>query len=195
MEKERQEILYWNKAASAYCVRQDDLKSIYQPVVEEQLGDVSGKRILDAGCGDGSYSKSLASRGAIVIGIDGSSEMISIAKRRSKNTKVKYRLADLTAKLPFSNDSFDVVLANMVLMDIPKIDLAISEFARLLSANGFLVLSIPHPCFFCSDWIKDEKSNHLHKEIADYLTPKVEELTFWGKRSIFTAPFFITSMC
>jgi SAM-dependent methyltransferase len=188
MGSEPQEILYWNEAAADYSSRQDELTSIYQPVLEEQLGDVSGKRILDAGCGDGSYSRNLASRGAIVFGIDGSSEMISIAKHCSGNPNVEYRLADLTTTLPFSNGSFDIILANMVLMDIPRIDLTISEFARLLSANGSLVLSIPHPCFFCSDWVMGETGQRLYKKVSDYMTPKVEVLNFWGKTLHFHRP-------
>jgi 2-polyprenyl-3-methyl-5-hydroxy-6-metoxy-1,4-benzoquinol methylase len=188
MVKEKQQIRYWNKVAADYCSRQDKLTSIYQPVVDELLGDVSGKRVLDAGCGDGMYSRKLASRGAIVTGIDGSSKMISIAKGRSTKINVDYKIVDLTKKLPFPDGYYDVVLANMVLMDIPRIDVTVSEFARLLSNKGFLLLSITHPCFFCSGWVTDKKGQNLHKEISDYLTPKVEELNFWGKTLHFHRP-------
>ncbi len=188
MGKGKQHIQYWNRAAADYCLRRDELKSIYHPVVEKLLGDVSGKHLLDAGCGDGIYARKLASRGAIVTGIDGSSEMLSIAKGRSRNANVEYKFVDLTKKLPFPDSSYDVVLANMVLMDIPRVDLTISEFARILLDKGFLLFSIPHPCFFCSDWVKDEKGNKLHKQISGYLTPKVEELTFWGRTLHFHRP-------
>jgi len=188
MEKNRQHIRYWNQAAIDYCSRQDELATIYQPVVEELLGDVSGKRILDAGCGDGIYTRKLAAQGAIVTGIDGSSGMISMAKGHSKNTNMQYKVVDLTRTLPFPDDSYDVVLANMVLMDIPQIDFAVSEFARVLSVNGSLVLSIPHPCFFCSDWVTEKNGQRLYKKVSDYMTPKVEPQNFWGKTLHFHRP-------
>lgn len=171
----------WNKAAAVYCSRQDELVAIYKPVVEQLMGNVSGKHVLDAGCGDGTYSRKLVSWGAIVIGIDGSTEMISIAESLPMQPNLKYRVLDLTEKLPFSDASFDVVLANMVIMDIPRIDVAIPEFSRLLTEEGILVFSITHPCFFSSDWDTDANGEKLFKRISDYLTPKVEELNFWGK--------------
>ena len=188
MGKEKQQIRYWNNVAADYCSRQDESTSIYQPVVEELLGNVSGKRVLDAGCGDGNYSRKLASRGAIVTGIDGSSKMISIAKGRSTKTTVNYKIVDLTKELPFPDGYYDVVLAIMVLMDLPRIDVTISEFARVLSDKGFLLLSITHPCFFSSEWVTSEKGQNLHKAISDYLNPKVEELNFWGKPLHFHRP-------
>ncbi|MBI2878047.1 MAG: methyltransferase domain-containing protein [Candidatus Tectomicrobia bacterium] len=81
MGRNEQQIRYWNRAAADYCSRQDKLTSIYRPIVDDLLGDVSGKRVLDAGCGGGTYSRKLASLGAIVTGIDGSANMISIAER------------------------------------------------------------------------------------------------------------------
>jgi ubiquinone/menaquinone biosynthesis C-methylase UbiE len=185
---EHKEIFYWNKAAKTYSSRQDELISIYQPVVDELLGCVSGMRILDAGCGDGRLAINLASRGATVYGIDGSSEMLALAELRSENCPVKFMLADLTAPLPFPDNSFDIVVSNMVLTDIPRIDFAISEFARLLTDGGSLVLSVPHPCFFCADWVTGENGQRLYKKVSDYLTLNVETLNFWGKTLHFHRP-------
>lgn len=50
MGKEKQQIRHWNNVAADYCLRQKECTSIYQPVVEKLLGDVSGRRVLDAGC-------------------------------------------------------------------------------------------------------------------------------------------------
>ena len=184
---------YWNKAAADYCSRMErfpqvEARSEYEPVVDELLGDVSGKRVLDAGCGGGTYSRKLASLGAIVTGIDGAAEMISIAERYPVQPNLEYKVLDLTEKLPFADGCYDVVLANMVLMDIPRMDVAIAEFARLVAEGGILVFSITHPCFFCYDWVTDEKGERAHKAISDYLTPKVKELNFWGKTLHFHRP-------
>jgi hypothetical protein len=69
----------------------------------------------------------------------------------------------------------------MVLMDIPRIDVAIAEFARVLAGGGVLVLSITHPCFFSYDWVTDEQGQRTYKVISGYLAPRTKELDFWGK--------------
>jgi len=46
------------------------------PVVLSQLGDVKGKAILDYGCGTGTFSRFLQSKGAIITGLDVSENMI-----------------------------------------------------------------------------------------------------------------------
>lgn len=178
-------IQHWNRAAKKYCrdMRniETDFRVIYQPATDGLLGDVRKKRILDAGCGEGYYCRKLALKKASVTGIDGSEEMITFARNKKTEVKVDYKVMDLTQKLNFPDGEFDIVLANMVLMDIPKIDIATAEFARVLKENGVLVFCITHPCFFCYDWVQDEKGAKLYKPISDYLNENVEELTFWGK--------------
>ncbi|PYN18542.1 MAG: class I SAM-dependent methyltransferase [Candidatus Rokuibacteriota bacterium] len=183
---------YWDRAAGAYAARRRDAclstASIYAPVVEALLGDVRDKRVLDAGCGDGRDARKLATAGAWVTAVDGSTRMIALARRETSEARIEYCVADLTNPLPLRSRSFDVVLANMVLMDIPRVDVAIAEFARILAAGGVLVFSLPHPCFFCADWVHDRQGARLHKAVADYLTAKVAQLAFWGPTLHFHRP-------
>lgn len=185
MGKDKPNIEFWDKAAENYSTHlqkgKNDLVMIYQPAIDELLGGVCGKRILDAGCGEGYYSRRLSSQGAFVTGIDGSKKMIARAGSKNPEAEINYQVMDLTQKLDFKQAQFDIVLANMVLMDISRIDIAIAEFARILKKDGSLVFCITHPCFFCYDWIQDEKGAKLYKAISDYLNENVEELTFWGK--------------
>ena len=60
-------------------------KEILNPSVEGLLGDVKGKHMLDAGCGEGYLSRYYASKGAIVTGVDFSQNLIEIAKKKSKD--------------------------------------------------------------------------------------------------------------
>ncbi|MGO4603986.1 methyltransferase domain-containing protein [Terrabacter sp. 2YAF2] len=53
-----------------------------RPAVLNLLGDVAGRRILDAGCGSGPLLADLTARGASVAGFDGSQAMIALARER-----------------------------------------------------------------------------------------------------------------
>lgn len=145
-------IKYWNIVAENYSAENHQGKhfhaQIYLAAVNELLGDVAGKHILDAGCGDGFFSSELAQKGALVTAIDGSDVILNIAKRKHFHGNLQYYKMDLTRTLAFENRLFDVVVANMLLMDIPEIELFIFEVARVLKKPGNFIFSITHPCFF-----------------------------------------------
>jgi ubiquinone/menaquinone biosynthesis C-methylase UbiE len=143
---------HWDIAAENYSADHNHGKNfhsrIYLVAVNELLGNVNEKYILDAGCGDGSFSLELLQRGASVAAVDGSDTMLSIAKSKHNHSNLQYYKMDLTRTLPFKNSCFDIVVANMLLMDIPEIELFIREVARILKKSGNFVFSITHPCFF-----------------------------------------------
>ena len=75
----------YNAMAEEYSADNDDgiFNSLYErPAMLALLGDVSGQRVLDIGCGAGQLSETLAAHGATVSGIDVSPSMIEIARRR-----------------------------------------------------------------------------------------------------------------
>jgi SAM-dependent methyltransferase len=101
----------------------------------------------------------MARRGAHVVGVDGSSRLIDVARERTKDAGVDvvYCQANASALDPIDSASFDLVLAAMSLMDVEDYPLAISETARVLVSGGELIMSITHPCFSApvSKWIHD----------------------------------------
>jgi ubiquinone/menaquinone biosynthesis C-methylase UbiE len=123
-----------------------------------------------------------------LIAVDGSTEMIGIAVRSTAQANIEYRVADLTKPLDLPDRQFDIVLANMVLMNMPRIDVAVAQFVRVMRAGGIFVFSLTHPCFFCCDWISDERGTKLRKAVADYLSAKTEALDFWGATLHFHRP-------
>lgn len=98
------------------------------------------------------FSLELALKGALVTAVDSSEAMLGIAKCKHVHDNIQYYEMDLTRKSAFKDKSFDIVVANMLLMDIPKIELFIFEVARVLKKPGNFVFSITHPCFFLSNW-------------------------------------------
>lgn len=90
-------------------------------LILELVGDVSGCRILDIGCGGGEFAVELWKRGAIVVGVDASAAMIDSAKARAiqNNADVSFEVA-MAEHLPFAPEQFDVVMAITILCYFTK---------------------------------------------------------------------------
>lgn len=138
---------HYDTFASHYAADNESnlVNSHYErPAMLKLLGDVSGEKVLDAGCGAGPLAAELGSKGAIVSGFDASSEMIAIA-RRKLGPSVDLRVEELGAELPYSNESFDCVAASLVLHYLEDWGPALAELHRVLRQRGRLVLSVHHP--------------------------------------------------
>jgi ubiquinone biosynthesis O-methyltransferase len=110
-------------------------------LILELVGDVSGCRILDVGCGDGEFALELTRRDAIVTGIDASAAMIEAAKDRAKqhNANVTFQVA-VAEHLPFPAEQFDVVTAITILCFVEDAGPVFQEMARVLRPGGRLVI-------------------------------------------------------
>ncbi|HEY3471106.1 MAG TPA: methyltransferase domain-containing protein [Amycolatopsis sp.] len=133
--------------ATAYTAENEtSLMNAYyeRPATLALVGDVTGRRILDAGCGSGPLSAALRDRGAIVTGIDSSAGMLEQARRRL-GADVDLRVADLADPLPFPDDAFDDVVASLVLHYLRDWAPTLAEFRRVLRPGGRLIVSVDHP--------------------------------------------------
>jgi 2-polyprenyl-3-methyl-5-hydroxy-6-metoxy-1,4-benzoquinol methylase len=119
------------------------------------IGDMQDKDILDLGCGEGYLARALKLRGARVWGIDVAPAMIELARAKDPHRSIDYIVGDITQKLPYASDRFDLVICNMVLMDIEHITFTVQEVARVLKYSARFIFSIVHPCFFdaLGQWI------------------------------------------
>src|SRR5438094_148859 len=84
----------WEGIADDWVAHADtnDYRNHYlMPRMLAMLGDVSGKNILDLGCGEGGYARELARRGANVTAVDGSARLIEIARQRASAEGVDIR--------------------------------------------------------------------------------------------------------
>lgn len=101
-------------------------------------------RVLDCGCGTGMFwTNAHTPRTTSLTLVDLSPGMVDEAHRRALEngfTSVEVHEAD-AQRLPFDDDSFDVVVANHMLYHVPDPGLALDEFARVLTADGVLVAS------------------------------------------------------
>lgn len=117
-----------------------------RPAMLRLLGDVDMRRILDAGCGSGPTTAALIQRGADVSGFDVSAAMIEIARRGLPEADL--RVHDLAEPLPWSDATFDTVVASLVLHYLPDWSGPLSELRRVLKAEGRLLVSVNHPGAF-----------------------------------------------
>jgi len=110
-------------------------------LILELVGNVSGRRILDVGCGDGELAVELTTRGAVVTGIDASAEMIEAARGRARreNVDVTFQVAE-AGNLSFPAEQFDVVTAITVLCFVEDAVPAFQEVERMLRPGGRLVI-------------------------------------------------------
>ena len=112
-----------------------------QRLVLGMMGELSGTRVLDAGCGDGALLCAAASRAAQATGLDPDPAMLRAARARAGAAGIEADfLEGRVENLPFPDASFDVVVSITVLCFVPDAALAVREMARVLRPGGRLVL-------------------------------------------------------
>lgn len=141
------------------------------PLLDMQKNNV----ILDAGCGIGLYSLTLAKRGCTVHGIDTDKEKINSAKKLAHSLNVdtvSFDTADL-CQLPIENERYDRIICSDVIEHINDDDIAVSELARVLKKGGILVLSVPS-IMSLSKKMEDQFGHARQGYTKDQLIPLIE---------------------
>jgi demethylmenaquinone methyltransferase/2-methoxy-6-polyprenyl-1,4-benzoquinol methylase len=106
-------------------------------------GVESGEQALDLACGTGDIALAIASRGARTIGLDITHRMLQLGRLRasgasSRQASVRFIGGDMTS-LPFRSGIFDLVTTGYGLRNVPDLDAAIDEIARVLKPGGRLL--------------------------------------------------------
>lgn len=157
----------YEKMAEYYfeCVDTKPFNAYYErPATLSLLPSVAGKKVLDAGCAAGWYSKWLLDNGAKVIAIDFSPSMIEMTKKRI-GEKADVIRADLNEPLNFLADkSIDVIVSSLALHYVKEWDNVMAEFNRVLKPLGSLVFSVHHPFM---DFTYFNRENYFLTEIIE----------------------------
>ena len=107
------------------------------------LGDVQNKLVVDLGCGSGEETVPLRQRGARVIGIDISPDLIAIAHKRLRQYGVDADLRVASAyETHLSDESVDVVFCMSVLHHL-ELDRVMKEIRRILKPHGLFIVKEP----------------------------------------------------
>jgi len=108
---------------------------------------VDGRRTLDVACGEGYGSALLASVAASVVGVDVAGDVVAHASERYRDRhNLRFEVGS-AAKLPLADASVDAVVSFETIEHLTRDDQPrmIAEIARVLTADGVLVLSAPNP--------------------------------------------------
>ena len=108
------------------------------------LNPVKNKKVLDAGCGIGLYSLTLAEKGNMTVGVDVNVRYILSAKKIASDIGIRaYFICADICNFPFRHQFFDIVLCSDVLEHIDDDELAFRNIAQVVKPGGMVVITVP----------------------------------------------------
>ncbi|MBT3865693.1 class I SAM-dependent methyltransferase [Candidatus Woesearchaeota archaeon] len=118
-------------------------REIEQPIIFDLVPqNLTGKKLLDVGCGPGIHLKQYIGRGAEGFGVDLSPKMIDLAQKHCSEGNFK---VGSVSELDYVDDSFDIITSSLMLDHVENLDGVFKELKRVLKDGGLLIFSAPHP--------------------------------------------------
>lgn len=169
--------IVWSSGGTAYDrISRGIADSIEHAVV--RLNPQPGERILDLATGTGWTSRSLARRGAEVVGVDIAADLLAAAREFAAHDQlpIDYRLGDAES-LPFETGQFDAVISTYGVMFAGKPEAAAAEIARVVRPGGRVGLST---------WLPDSNVFKMFLVMKSYMAappqPASPSPFEWGKQ-------------
>lgn len=177
----------WTESAGAWIAEQGEYGDYARRHVLDapMLARVRGRGFataLDIGCGEGRFCRMLHAEGIRATGIDPTPTLLDRA--RSLDPEGDYRAGRAEA-LDFRDACFDLVASYLTLIDIPDIDRAIPEMARVMRPGGTLLIANLNSFVTAGasyGWEKDEAGRPLRFCIDDYLDDRADWAEWRGIR-------------
>ena len=129
---------FWDRNAGRYdrFMRKD--RAAYDEMYELIRPIVRHKTVLELATGTGLIAKHIVNAAAHIEATDASAEMIAEAKRDTRSAKLHFSVQDMF-RLPYANQSFDVVIVSNALHIVPQPENALQEIKRVLKDDGVLI--------------------------------------------------------
>jgi SAM-dependent methyltransferase len=128
-----------------------------------RLDPQPGEHILDLSTGTGWTSRSVARRGARVIGVDIAADLVAAAQNTAKaeGLDIEYRIGDAES-LPFADREFDAVVSTCGVMFASRPEAAAAELARVCRKGGRIALTT---------WLSDSNLFKMFEVMKRYMPP------------------------
>ncbi len=142
------------------------------PGVNRLLALKKDSKVLDVGCGQGIFGKSIPSEMSY-IGLDLSQSLIQFAKQADRSSHHTYVVADVTKPFPTPSQQFTHAVAILSLQNIEQVDQTIKEVANALKTAGKFVFVINHPSFRIpkqSGWGIREENKLQYRYVQAYMS-------------------------
>ncbi|MDP4164297.1 MAG: class I SAM-dependent methyltransferase [Bacillota bacterium] len=159
---------------------------IEKPVLLELLGDVTGKQVVDLGCGEATIGQELLQHGCFFYeGVEGSNKMVEKAKEVLAETNSIIHHSSIES-WDFPGMKYDLAISRMALHYLEDLAPVFTNIYRSLKDNGQFVFSVQHPVLTSSvmsashspkrtNWIVDDyfdigerKELWINKEVIKY---------------------------
>ena len=129
---------FWDKNAGRYdrFMRKD--REAYEEMYERIRPLVRRKTVLELATGTGLIAKHIVNAAAHIEATDASAEMIAEAKRDNHSAKLYFSVQDMF-RLPYADQSFDVVIVSNALHIVLQPEKALCEIHRVLKDDGVLI--------------------------------------------------------
>jgi len=135
----------YNEWSETYDTDENLTRDLDGQVTRNMLGDRHFDSILEIGCGTGKNTVFLAQIGSRVRAIDFSQGMIEKAKQKVQEENVRFSMMDITQPWEFENQSFDLIVCNLVLEHIETLSPVFAEASRTLRPTGKFFINELHP--------------------------------------------------
>ena len=167
------------------CVREIWYEHFHRYVFARGL--VTGRKVLDAACGEGYGSALLATEASSVTGVDLSAEAIRHAQSRYVAGNLEYVAGDCL-QLPFEDAEFDTMVSFETLEHLEDHQGMMAEFRRVLKPEGFLLLSSPDKAIY-TDQQQNENEFHLRELYRNEFEALCQDFypacRLWGQKLFF----------
>ena len=134
---------FWDRNAKHYdrFMRKDAaaymrMYALLRPVVK-------AKTVLELASGTGLIAKHIVNAAAHIEATDASAEMIAEAKRDNRSAKLHFSVQDMF-RLPYADQSFDVVIVSNALHIVPQPERALQEIKRVLKGGVLIAPTFTH---------------------------------------------------
>ena len=148
---------------------------------------LAGEFVLDAACGEGFGARYLSERARSVAALDNSERTIAHASARYRRANLSFQVGDCR-ELPFADGEFDCIVSFETLEHVREQEQMLAEFRRVLSGEGFLLISSPDKAIY-SDRLKNENPFHVRElyrqELEELLAREFPAVRLMGHKLAF----------